>query len=157
MWTHFEGVRTKLLLTTFWYTISKNIKSHVFKSEKNAKYIFSNTEVKWAMFAGLMLVLRVPFSALMLWVQWWEEKLSAVYCQRFSFETREDRTVRGQQRIPRKQPWNWCTCVYDNGSASVVDGTDWWPRGCEAWIRYCMIRNEIAYLQGAQKLIKGPA
>jgi len=42
VWTHFEVVRTKLLLTTFWYIISKKRKSHFFKSEKNVKYAFLN-------------------------------------------------------------------------------------------------------------------
>jgi len=48
MWTYFERLRTKLLLTTFHdfcHVISeKNVKSHVFlKSEKNVKYVFTST------------------------------------------------------------------------------------------------------------------
>ena len=40
MWTHFDGLRTKLLLkifTTFWYVISKKVKSHVFWNLKKRK------------------------------------------------------------------------------------------------------------------------
>ena len=46
VWTHFEVVRTKLLLTTFttfWYIFSKNANSHVLKCEKYVKYVLSNT------------------------------------------------------------------------------------------------------------------
>ena len=42
MWTHFDGLRTKLLLkifTTFWYVISKKLKSRVFWNT----YVFSNS------------------------------------------------------------------------------------------------------------------
>jgi len=34
MWTHFEGLRTKLLLTTFWHVVSKG---RVFEIWKNAQ------------------------------------------------------------------------------------------------------------------------
>ena len=45
---HFDGLRTKLLLKTFYDFLirhfKKNVKSHVFlKSEKTIKYVFSNT------------------------------------------------------------------------------------------------------------------
>jgi len=47
-WSHFDGLMTKLLLITFYDFLirhfKKNVKSHVFlKSEKNVKYVFSNT------------------------------------------------------------------------------------------------------------------
>ena len=56
MWTHFDGLTTKLLLkifTSFWYVISeKKRKSHDFLNlKKNVKYIFSNSamtnQVSW--------------------------------------------------------------------------------------------------------------
>ena len=49
IWTHFDGLRTKLLLKTFYDFLilrhfKKNVKSHVFWNlKKNIKYVFSNT------------------------------------------------------------------------------------------------------------------
>ena len=46
LWTHFDRLVTKLLIKSFYeclYVISEKRKSHVFKSEKNVKYVFSNT------------------------------------------------------------------------------------------------------------------
>jgi len=50
MWTHFEGLRTKLLLTTFYDFLIRHFKNRkrscFLKSEKNVKYVFSNSGVK---------------------------------------------------------------------------------------------------------------
>ena len=57
MWTHFDALRTKLLLkifTTFWYVILKKRKKSCFlKSEKNVNYVFSNS--------GLQILARKRF------------------------------------------------------------------------------------------------
>ena len=46
MWTHFEGLRTKLLLTTFYDLLTRHFKkprkSDVFEIWTNVKYVFSN-------------------------------------------------------------------------------------------------------------------
>jgi len=51
MWTHFEGLSTKLLLTTVYDFLTrhlKNVKSRDFlKSENSVKYLFSNIAFVW--------------------------------------------------------------------------------------------------------------
>ena len=84
MWTHFKGLMTKLLLTTFfttfWRHFEKNVKSNVFWNLwifwKNVKYVFSNTVVvllrcvasrpatgRWLPLAFILFFQVVPFLA----------------------------------------------------------------------------------------------
>jgi len=84
IWTHFKGLMTKLLLTTFfttfWRHFEKNVKSNVFWNLwifwKNVKYVFSNTVVvllrcvasrpatgRWLPLAFILFFQVVPFLA----------------------------------------------------------------------------------------------